>query len=101
MKHAKTLIKRFKKISVPFIALLISAYFAAHIFKSHTAQNRLQEDIVALEERQKEIKTARDNLELHVGLLSSDHIDPDYLDELARNDLGFSHPDEIVIPRKK
>lgn len=78
-------------------ALLVSAYFAAHGFNSVTSQKLLQGEINALQAEQNRIKAARDDLELHVGLLSSNHIDPDYLDELARKDLGFSHPDEIII----
>ena len=97
MKNAKTIVSRCKKMTVPLCALLISVYFAAHAFKSVTAQAKLHEEIAALEERQNEMKSMRDNLELHVGLLSSNHIDPDYLDELARKELGFSHPDEIII----
>jgi len=42
----------------------------------------------------------REDLELHVDLLSSDHVDPDYLDELARRELGYAHPDEIIISNK-
>jgi len=87
-------------MTVPLCALLISVYFAAHGFKSITSQNKLHEEITALEERQKEIRSMRDNLDLHVGLLSSNHVDPDYLDELARKDLGFSHPDEIIFQNK-
>jgi len=101
MKNAKTILDRFKKMAIPLFALLVSAYFAAHGFKSVTTQKRLHEEIAALELKQNTIKAARDDLELHVGLLSSDHIDPDYLDELARKELGFSHPDEIIIPRNK
>ncbi|MBL4602398.1 MAG: septum formation initiator family protein [Emcibacteraceae bacterium] len=88
-------------MTVPFIALLVSCYFGAHGFKSVTAQNRLGEEIFVLESEQLRIETIREDLELHVGLLSSNHIDPDYLDELVRKDLGFTHPDEIIIPNSQ
>lgn len=87
-------------MSLPLAFLLVSAYFAAHGFNSVTAQKLLEEEIAALEAERKKIKAARDDLELHVGLLSSNHVDPDYLDELARRELGFSHPDEIIITNK-
>ena len=29
--------------------------------------------------------------------MAPDKVDPDLLDELARYELGFAHPDEIVI----
>lgn len=88
-------------MSVPFISLLITAYFAAHGFNSVSAQKLLEQDIGGLEAEQKRIKMVRDDLELHASLLSSNHVDPDYLDELARRNLGFSHPDEIIIFNKK
>lgn len=90
-----------KKMTVPFVALLISGYFAAHGVKSVTAQKMLKEEIRSLEAEQARIEASKKDLELHVGLLSSNHVDPDYLDELVRKELGFTHPDEIVIPEKK
>ena len=88
-------------MTVPLCALLVSGYFAAHGVKSMTAQKLLSDEISALELEQERLKTEREDLELHVGLLSSSHVDPDYLDELVRKDLGFTHPDEIVIPKQK
>lgn len=101
MKNAKTIIYRFKKMTVPLIALLISSYFAAHGFKSVSSQKLLGAEIAVLELEQQKIKAVREDLELHVGLLSSNHVDPDYLDELVRKDLGFTHPDEIIIHSNK
>lgn len=80
--------------------MLVSAYFAAHALKSVTAQKVLKEEIVLLEQERERIRVEKEDLDLHVGLLSKDHVDPDYLDELVRKDLGFTHPDEIVIPNK-
>lgn len=88
-------------MTLPLVAMLISSYFAAHALKSVTAQKVLKEEITALEQEKERIKAMREDLDLHVGLLSRDHVDPDYLDELVRKDLGFTHPDEIVIPNNK
>ena len=66
-----------------------------------TVQCIVFQEITALEQEQERIKVMREDLDLHVGLLSRDHVDPDYLDELVRKDLGFTHQDEIVIPNKK
>ena len=87
-------------MSLPTSALLVSAYFAAHGFNSVTSQKLLEQEIADLEAERKKIKSVRDDLELHVDLLSSNHVDPDYLDELARRELGFTHPDEIIISNK-
>ena len=87
-------------MSLPLVAMLVSAYFAAHAFKSVTAQKVLREEIADLEAEQERIRALREDLDLHVSLLSKNHVDPDYLDELVRRDLGFSHPDEIVIPNE-
>ncbi len=86
---------------MPIAAMLVSSYFAAHAFKSVTSQKVLQEEITALKAEQERIRAVREDLDLHVSLLSKDHVDPDYLDELVRKDLGFTHPDEIVIPNDK
>ncbi len=88
-------------MTLPLVAMLISSYFAAHALKSVTAQKVLKEEIAALEQEQERIRAVREGLDLHVGLLSKDHVDPDYLEELVRKNLGFTHPDEIVIPDKK
>ena len=100
MNSAKPIFARFKSMSLPLFALLVSAYFAAHGFNSLTSQKLLEQEIAALEAERRIIKAVRDDLELHVGLLSSDHVDPDYLDELARRELGYAHPDEIIISNK-
>lgn len=83
------------------LALLVSFYFALHGFRSVTEQKLLGDELAQLEAEWAIIHAEKEDLELHVGLLSKDHVDPDYLDELVRKDLGFTHPDEIVIPNKK
>ena len=88
-------------MSVPLCALLITLYFSAHAFKSVSNQKILAEEINDLALEQKKINSVKKDLELHVDLLASDHVDPDYLDELVRKDLGFSHPDDIIIPNRK
>ena len=100
MKSSKLIFAKFKSLSLPLLALLVSAYFSAHGFNSFTSQKLLEQEIAALEAERQIIKAVRDDLELHVGLLSSDHVDPDYLDELARRELGYAHPDEIIISNK-
>ncbi len=99
MKNKKSIFYRLREITVPLFALLVSFYFGAHAFKSVATQNMLADEIAALKFRQDSLKSERKVLEFHVGLISSNHVDPDYLDELVRKNLGFSHPDEIIIPR--
>jgi cell division protein FtsB len=101
MGNTKNILYRFKKMSVPLCALLVSLYFAAHAFKSVSNQKILTSEISDLTQEQKNINSIRNGLELHVNLLASDHVDPDYLDQLVRKDLGFSHPDDIIIPNNK
>lgn len=87
-------------MTLPLLALLVSFYFALHGFRSVTEQKLLGEEIEQLEAELAIIHSEKKDLELHVGLLSKNHVDPDYLDELVRKDLGFTHPDEIVIPNR-
>jgi cell division protein FtsB len=44
-----------------------------------------------------ELKAERDEKERQVRMLSPDSLDPDLLDERAREALGLARPDEIVI----
>jgi cell division protein FtsB len=44
-----------------------------------------------------ELKEARDGLEHRIDLLSTDRLDPDLLDEQAREDLGWVSPSDRVV----
>ncbi|MDC1428931.1 septum formation initiator family protein [Emcibacteraceae bacterium] len=99
MKNKKSVFTRLRGVTAPLLALLVIFYFGAYAIKGLATKDMLSDDITSLELRHDSLKSQRKILEFHVGLLSSNHVDPDYLDELVRKNLGFSHPDEIIIPR--
>jgi cell division protein FtsB len=43
------------------------------------------------------LRSERERLDKRVGLMRPDSIDPDMLDELARANLGFAKPGDLVI----
>jgi cell division protein FtsB len=60
----------------------------------------LESRSAALESALGALQAERLHLERRVDLLKPDRLDPDMLDERVRSELGFSHPDEIVIFRR-
>lgn len=56
-----------------------------------------------LTERQRELALLQQEqrtLENHVRLLDPRRADPDMIDELVRRELGVTHPDDVIIPRR-
>lgn len=85
---------------LPLVSFLVIFYFGVHALNSLKSQGHIQEDITLLEQQYAEINSHRRDLEKHVSLLHPDHVDPDYLDEKAREILGYIHPDEVIIVEK-
>lgn len=54
----------------------------------------LQSELREIEERNKSIQLENDELDEHVRLLNSDNMD--YIEQLAREELGLSEPGELV-----
>jgi cell division protein FtsB len=54
----------------------------------------LQSELRKIEERNKSIQLENDELDEHVRLLNSDNMD--YIEQLAREELGLSEPGELV-----
>jgi cell division protein FtsB len=60
-------------------------------------QENLTEQLAKLTTQLEVIKTDRSVLEARVAELRPDAIDPDLLDEMARKNLGFVSPSQIVV----
>lgn len=60
-------------------------------------QKNLTEQLAKFTAQLETIKTDRSTLEARVAELRPDAIDPDLLDEMARKNLGFVSPDQIVV----
>ncbi len=85
------------------LCLGLTAYFAHHaIYGRHglEARSRLIERSALLEFEIKSLEAVRAKLERDVALLTPDKPDPDMVEETAREVLGFTYPDDIVVNRR-
>jgi len=82
-----------------FAALFIG-YFAANAFTGNhglRAQQDLEQQLTAMKDELGQLKAERGLWERRVSLLRADRIDPDMLDERARQLLNYVDPHEVTI----
>ena len=82
------------------IAASMIAYFAFHAQHGNygiEAGKALKEEIATLTMERNELVTERTKLEHRNQLLRSNQIDPDLLEELARRDLSFALPNDLIM----
>jgi cell division protein FtsB len=80
----------------------LTAYFANHaIYGRHGLEmrSRLIERSALLEFEIKSLEAVRAKLERDVALLSPERPDPDLVEEIAREVIGFVRPDDQVVTR--
>ncbi len=85
-------------VSLGCCALL--GFFAWHAFKGPRGfgyREKLVAEAVKLETGLTAITKRRDNAEMRVKLLRPDSVDPDMLDEMARQTLNLARPNEFII----
>jgi len=86
---------------VLLLCLGLTGYFAYHTLKGRhglEARDRLLERESALQFEIQSLEAVRAKLERDVALLRPDLPDPDFVEEIAREVLGFAHPrDRIVL----
>lgn len=74
-------------------------YFAFHAYTGNyglNARKGYEADISRLTRLRDDLKAEREDLNRHVALLRPESIDPDTVEELARRDLAFSYPNDLV-----
>lgn len=89
---------------VVLICLGFSLYFAYHaIYGRHglEARHELLERQVLLEFEHKSLEAVRAKLRRDVALLTPELPDTDLVEETARDVLGFVHPDDQVLVRRR
>jgi cell division protein FtsB len=87
-------------LAVTVVCLAVLGYFAWHADRGPRGfpyRDRLAAEVQDLEAKAAAVAAQRDALEHRVALLRPDTIDPDMLDELARNRLEMAAPGELVI----
>lgn len=81
------------------LCLALTAYFAFHILKGRhglEARDKLLERESALQFEIQSLEAVRSKLTRDVALLRPDLPDPDFVEEIAREVLGFAHPRDRV-----
>ncbi|ALE03940.1 FtsB family cell division protein [Bartonella ancashensis] len=85
---------------LPFISALVAGYFCYHIYHGEYglhSRGAVNERVVELREKLREIEAERLSIENRISLLYDGHIEKDMLDEYVRENLNFSKPNELTI----
>ncbi len=81
-------------------AAAIIGYFYLQTYDGNyglVAQRVFEQEIVNLTLERDALRTSRIEWEHRLELLRSDRLDPDFLEEIARRDLGFVKPNDFVL----
>jgi len=94
----------FTALGLYLLAALLIGYFGINAYtgdRGLRARQNLDQQIAALTAAIAEAKAERAQWERRVGLLKSDSLDPDMLDERARALLDFTDARDLVLMRKR
>ena len=78
----------------------LTAYFAYHAFAGEQGLGHWSNMQQRLDDKHTELAAiiaANDQLRADITRLAPGTVDPDLIEELARDDLGFVYPDEIIV----
>ena len=94
---------RFRQVLVLLLSLCATAYFTHHAMHGRhglEARSALIERADLLEFEIRSLETVRARLRHDVALLAPDTPDPDLVEEIARDVLGYVQPtDRVIITR--
>ncbi len=82
------------------VGLGLAAYFGYHAVNGDRgllASQQLTQDLTAQEKKLAALRRERESLERKVLRLRSDSLDPDLIDELARETLSMAEPEDLII----
>ena len=82
------------------MAALLIGYFGVNAFSGDrglTAQQDIEQQITSLSAELTHLQVERGQWERRLGLLKSNRIDPDMLDERARALLDYTHPNDLTL----
>jgi cell division protein FtsB len=88
----------------PSIAICAMAYFAYHMLQGERgliAWQQLENKVQQAEAEFAALQREHDILENRVKLLRDESLCPDLLNERAKKVLGYIHPNEVMVVRKK
>ena len=85
---------------LPIFLICLAGYFFYHAIegdRGFLAYMRLAEEISRVQTGTEAVRVERRRLEHRVALFGRNHIDGDILDERAREVLGLTHPDDLIL----
>lgn len=91
---------RARQAAPQVLAACMVAYFAYHALhgdRGFYAWIMLKQEKAQVEATARTVAEQRTRLEHRVGLLRSDHLDPDLLEERAQATLNYGAPDDHII----
>ena len=94
----------FKVIAINSLIFLMIAYFAFHSLSGSRgliAYYKLKKELATEEKLLSELTREKKSLEQRVRMLHPNKMDADYVDELARHELGMIAPDEVMVNLNK
>jgi cell division protein FtsB len=89
-----------RQIPVLLICACLAGYFGYHAIQGKhglDARSRLIERSKVVEREIRSLEIVLATLELEVALLSPARPDPDFIDEIARDILGFARPNDQIL----
>lgn len=89
-----------RQILVLLICSILTGYFTYHAISGKhgfEAQSRLLKRATVLRRELAGLEAVQARLEGEIALLADPNPDPDYIDELARDLLGFARPGDVII----
>jgi len=89
-----------RHLVVPILTLAVVAYFAHYALSGDRglgARERVEARIAQAKVKLAEVSGERERLERRVDALKADHLDPDMLDERAREILNLARPDDVIV----
>jgi cell division protein FtsB len=96
--------KRQRHVILPLLFAVVFGYLGYHVMHGERgifAYMHLKTEIARAEGAVAETDATRQAWERRVASMRSSNLDPDMLDERARNLLNLVQPDEIVVPIKR
>jgi cell division protein FtsB len=92
----------FQGLALYLLATLLVGYFAFHAYHGNhgiVAKRAFEEEARTLARELGSRREEREAWEGRLALLKPQSIDPDMVEELARRDLFFAHPNDLVVLR--
>jgi cell division protein FtsB len=89
-----------RRVLIGAAGLVVLGYFAWHAFHGNhglVARDGLTERVAVLEAEVARVREERRALERRVALLKPQSLDPDMLEERARETLMLSHQNDVVL----